>query len=59
LVADIDPKDTHYIAYSNHFDCKIWSGDKLLIKGLKKKGFINFITTDQLFQLRQEMQEKI
>ncbi len=28
LVADIDPKDTHYIAYSKRFRCKIWSGDK-------------------------------
>lgn len=32
LVADIDPKDTLYIAYSNHFHCKVWSGDKALIK---------------------------
>ena len=37
LVLDIDPKDTHYVAYSKHFRCKIWSGDKELIKGLAKK----------------------
>ncbi|MBL0049243.1 MAG: hypothetical protein IPP32_14250 [Bacteroidetes bacterium] len=37
LVADIDPNDTHYIAYSKHFRCKIWSGDKELIRGLAKK----------------------
>ena len=54
LVADIDPKDTHYIAYSKHFRCKIWSGDKQLIKGLAKKGFANFISTDELFSLRQQ-----
>lgn len=53
LVADIDAKDTHYIAYSKHFRCKIWSGDKALIKGLLKKNFVNFITTDQLYQLRE------
>ncbi len=53
LVADIDAKDTHYIAYSKHFRCKIWSGDKALIKGLFKKDFVNFITTDQLYQLRE------
>jgi predicted nucleic acid-binding protein len=52
LVADIDPKDTHYVAYSKHFRCKIWSGDKELIKGLTKKGFNNIITTDELFQWR-------
>ncbi|MDB5281187.1 MAG: hypothetical protein JWO06_262 [Bacteroidota bacterium] len=54
LVADIDPKDTHYIAYSKHFKCKIWSGDKRLITGLAEKGFKNFITTDELFQLSQK-----
>lgn len=37
LVADIDPKDTHYVAYSKHFRCKIWSGNKELMKGLVKK----------------------
>jgi predicted nucleic acid-binding protein len=52
LVADIDPKDIHYIAFSKHFKCKIWSGDKVLIAGLAKKGFTNFITTNELFEMR-------
>ena len=52
LVADVDPKDTHYIAYSKHFRCKIWSGDKELIRGLSKKGFTNFISTEELFKLK-------
>lgn len=54
LVADIDPKDTHYVAYSKHFRCKIWSGDKQLIRGLAKKRFTNFISTDELFSRRQQ-----
>ena len=58
LVADVDPKDTHYIAYSKQFRCKIWSGDKKLIKGLAKKGFTNFITTDELYKLREELRIK-
>jgi len=58
LVADIDPKDTHYVAYSKHFRCKIWSGDKALMNGLSKKGFTNFITTDELFKWRQNKEEK-
>ena len=53
LVADIDPKDTHYVAYSKHFRCKIWSGDKVLMNGLARKGFTNFNTTDELFKWRQ------
>lgn len=52
LVADIDPNDTHYVAYSKHFRCKIWSGDKQLIKGLAKKGFTNFVSYEELFSLR-------
>ena len=58
LVADVDPKDTHYIAYSKEFRCKIWSGDKKLIKGLAVKGFTNFITTDELYILREERRAK-
>lgn len=59
LVADVDPKDTHYIAYSKEFNCKIWSGDKKLIKGLVEKDFTNFFTTDELYKLREEIRTKI
>lgn len=52
LVADVDPNDAPYIAYAKHFRCKIWSGDKALIKGLEKKNFTQFITTDELFKQR-------
>ena len=58
LVADVDPKDTHYVAYSKEFRCKIWSGDNKLIKGLASKGFTNFITTDELYKLREERSAK-
>ena len=53
LAFDIDPKDIPYIAFAKHFRCLIWSGDKALIKGLEKKGFVNFIATNELFQLRE------
>ena len=51
LVADIDPKDTHYVAYAKQFRCKIWSGDKVLMRGLEKKGFTHFISTNDLYKL--------
>jgi predicted nucleic acid-binding protein len=57
-VADIDPKDTHYVVYSKQFRCKIWSGDKTLIQGLAKKGFTNFITTEDLYKLREQKRNK-
>ena len=52
LVKEIDPKDVIYIAFARHFRCKLWSGDKALRNGLIKKGFTNFISTDELFKLR-------
>lgn len=52
LVFDVDPKDTPYLAFSPFFDCKIWSGDKVLRNGLLLKGIENIITTEELFQLR-------
>lgn len=53
LVAEIDPNDILYIAYSKYFKCKIWSGDKALINGLKKKNFKKFITTKELFAIHE------
>lgn len=54
LVRDIDKNDTPYIAYSKQFKCKLWSGDKKLFKGLLKKGFTSLLTTDDLFEIRQQ-----
>lgn len=52
LVKDIDEHDVHYVAYAKQFRCKIWSGDKKVIKGLKAKGFVNIFTTDELFEIK-------
>jgi predicted nucleic acid-binding protein len=52
LVKDVDGNDIHYVAYAKQFRCKIWSGDKKLIKGLLAKGYINIFTTDDLFEYR-------
>jgi len=44
----IDEKDIPYIAFSKQFKCKIWTGDKKLINGLRKHKLSNFITTQEL-----------
>lgn len=54
LVFDVDKKDVSYIAFSKQFKAKVWSGDKALIKGLANKGFTNFISTNELWELRQK-----
>lgn len=51
LVMDIDPGDIQYVAFAKHFRCKLWSGDKQLMQGLRKKGFQNVITTEELYGL--------
>jgi predicted nucleic acid-binding protein len=55
LVADVDPNDFLYIAYSKHFKCKLWSGDGKLSKGIKKKGYKDILTTEELFDLRETL----
>ena len=42
LCKDIDEKDTPFIALVLEFNGSFWTGDNLLIKGLKAKGFNNF-----------------
>ncbi len=54
LVANVDPKDIQYIAFAKQFKCKIWSGDKALVKGLAKKHFTNFVSTEELFNYQKE-----
>lgn len=45
LVADIDPDDFIYVAFTLFFNAKLWSGDKVLSEGLKAKGLDLTITT--------------
>jgi predicted nucleic acid-binding protein len=59
LVFDVDKKDVSYIAFSKQFKAKVWSGDKKLVKGLASKGFTNFISTNELWDLRQFKLQKI
>jgi predicted nucleic acid-binding protein len=58
LVSGIDPNDYEYIAYGRHFECKLWSGDGVLSRGLKKKGFKEIISTQELFGLRESLRSR-
>lgn len=58
LVTDVDIKDIQYVAFSKHFRSKIWTGDKELKRGLEKKGFTNFMTTEELFKWREKRLKK-
>lgn len=52
LVRDVDMDDIAFVTLSEFLSIKLWTGDKELMKGLAKKGHTNFITTDELYNLR-------
>ena len=47
---DVDEKDTPFIALSLEFKIPLWTGDKKLIDGIRKKGFDDFVTTEELLE---------
>lgn len=59
LVKEVDLDDIAFVALSKHLNCKLWTGDGVLIRGLLKKGFKNTITTDELLNYRTELEKKI
>jgi len=55
-VRDIDMDDIAFVALSEYIGYKLWTGDKKLIKGLIGKGFSNCISTQELVELREEIE---
>ncbi|MDY6897102.1 MAG: PIN domain-containing protein [Cyanobacteriota bacterium] len=51
LCSDIDEKDTPFLALSIELNIPLWTNDKLLIDGLRNKGYINIIDSEAIFAL--------
>jgi predicted nucleic acid-binding protein len=60
LTQDIDEEDTLFVALTNHLKSKLWTGDKLLENGLRKKGYSRIITTPELYDvfIKKELKRK-
>jgi predicted nucleic acid-binding protein len=52
-VADVDFDDFAFVAIATHLDAWLWTGDKKLIVGLRKKGYHRIITTTGLWDMQQ------
>jgi predicted nucleic acid-binding protein len=48
LTSDVDFDDVLFVALAIHLNCKLWTGDKILSDALIKKGFEEFISTQEL-----------
>ena len=49
--SDIDEEDSLFVALSNHLHSSLWTGDKRLLNGLKKKGYSKVLSTDDLYTI--------
>ena len=50
LTMTVNIEDTEFVALAEHSKVKLWSGDKALVRGLRKK-WNKFISTDELYEL--------
>jgi len=58
LVKDIDFDDFAFVAIANYLNALLWTGDKVLTDGLRKKGYKNVITTLELLRMLDELENK-
>jgi predicted nucleic acid-binding protein len=58
LLQDIDIDDVEYVALTDHIKGKLWTGDKILIKGLQRKGWNKFISVREIKLLSTSKRKK-
>ncbi|HBE42157.1 MAG TPA: hypothetical protein DDW27_13290 [Bacteroidales bacterium] len=58
MCREVDIDDTEFVALAEHLKCHLWSGDKELQKGLKKKGWHKFLSTTDLVKIASSRRRK-
>ncbi len=58
LVNKIDMDDIAFIALNEFHDSLFWTGDKVLINGLRSLGYKKIFSTDELITLRNSLESK-
>ena len=51
--------DIAFVAMSEYENIRLWTGDKELIEGLAAKGFNKCISTDELIEIRKQLESGI
>ena len=51
LTEDIDMKDVSFVALTIEMGAKLWTGDKKLYQGLRKKGFMDVVSLEDLKEI--------
>jgi predicted nucleic acid-binding protein len=52
LAGGIDLKDVVFVALAEYQKGLLWTGDKILVNGLKNNGYQNLVTTQDMVKLR-------
>ena len=58
LVKDIDLKDIIFVSLNEQLNSILWTRDKVLINGLRKKGYNKIVSTNELLKIRQKIERR-
>lgn len=57
LIYNTDPSDIPFLALTKYLKGKLWTGDKVLIKALRKNGFNDLLNTKEVFDQYNEFEK--